>query len=53
MSSVYAVGDTVYTDGGEMLTVMGVHPSIEGLLIVEGHDSKPRYIMDTAVYAVK
>jgi hypothetical protein len=54
MASSYKIGTFVYGKADNAVyEVIGHHPSIEGLLIVEDHDCKPRYIKDTTVYAVE
>lgn len=42
------VGDIVLR-GDEVLQVVGRHPTVPRLLIVENHDCKPEYVRETAV----
>lgn len=52
MTPVYSPKDVVMI-GNEVMVVLGYHPTISDLLIVEDHDCKPRYVRESAVISLR
>jgi hypothetical protein len=53
MSNVYSIGDKGYTDGGEFVEVVGHHPTIDGLAIVEGNGANVRYLRESRIISLR